>query len=49
MKPKKHTVNERLARLEKITYKLALEVHSIVKAIEATQEETLEEPKEELK
>jgi hypothetical protein len=45
MKPKKHTVNERLARLEKMTYKLALEVHSIVKAIEATQEE----PSEQLK
>jgi len=43
MKPKKHTVNERLARLEKMTYKLALEIHSIVKAIEATQEEPKEE------
>ena len=36
---KKHTVNERLALVEKVTYKLALEVQAIIKAINLTREE----------
>ena len=39
MKPKKHTVNERIAILEKMCYKLALEVQAIVTAINKTVEE----------
>ena len=39
MKQKKHTVNERLALIEKVTYKLALEVQAIIKAINLTREE----------
>ena len=33
MKQKKHTVNERIALLEKMVYKLALQVQAIVTAI----------------
>ena len=39
MKQKKHTVNERIALLEKMCYKLALEVQAIVTAINMTVEE----------
>jgi hypothetical protein len=39
MKPKKHTVNERIALLEKMCYKLALEVQAIVTAINMTKED----------
>ena len=39
MKQKKHTINERLALVEKVTYKLALEVQAIIKAINLTREE----------
>ena len=43
MKQKKHTVNERLALVEKVTYKLALEVQAIIKAINLTREEDKKE------
>ena len=43
MKQKKHTINERLALVEKVTYKLALEVQSIIKAINLTREEDKKE------
>ena len=36
MKQKKHTVNERILLLEKMCYKLALEVNAIVDAINKT-------------
>ena len=36
MNQKKHTVNERIALLEKMCYKLALEVNAIVEAINKT-------------
>jgi len=39
MKNKKFTVNERIVLLEKMTYKLALEVQAIVSAIKKTKEE----------
>ena len=39
MKQKKHTVNERITLLEKMCYKLALEVQAIVTAINMTVEE----------
>ena len=39
MTPKKHTVNERIALLEKMCYKLALEVQAIVTAINMTVKE----------
>jgi|TARA_B110000483_G_C17920175_1_gene436549 hypothetical protein len=39
MKQKKHTVNERIALLEKMCYKLALEVQAIVTAINMSVEE----------
>jgi hypothetical protein len=39
MTPKKHTVNERIALLEKMCYKLALEVQAIVTAINMTKED----------
>ena len=39
MKQKKHTVNERIALLEKMCYKLALEVQAIVTAINMTVQE----------
>tara|TARA_R110000868_G_scaffold388582_1_gene657577 strand:+ start:630 stop:752 length:123 start_codon:yes stop_codon:yes gene_type:complete len=39
MKQKKHTVNERIALLEKMCYKLALEVQAIVSAINKTVKE----------
>jgi len=39
MKNKKFTVNERLVLVEKMTYKLALEVQAIVNAIKKTKEE----------
>jgi hypothetical protein len=39
MKQKKHTVNERIALLEKMCYKLALEVNAIVTAINMTVKE----------
>jgi len=42
MKQKKHTVNERIALLEKMCYKLALEVQAIVTAIKKTVEEDKE-------
>jgi len=45
MKPKKHTINERIALLEKMCYKLALEVQAIVTAINMTVEEKKEEIK----
>jgi len=38
MKNKKYTVNERLALLEKMTYKLALEIQAIVTAIKKSSE-----------
>ncbi len=38
MKPKKYTVNERIATLEKMCYKLALEVNAIVAAINMTKD-----------
>ena len=44
MKQKKHTVNERILLLEKMCYKLALEVNAIVEAINKTAKDT-EEPK----
>tara|TARA_R110000822_G_scaffold6255_7_gene26403 strand:- start:1468 stop:1608 length:141 start_codon:yes stop_codon:yes gene_type:complete len=40
MRNKKHTVNERIALLEKMCYKLALEVNAIVAAINKTAKET---------
>jgi hypothetical protein len=43
MKQKKYTVNERLALVEKVTYKLALEVQAIIKAINLTREEDKKE------
>jgi len=43
MKQKKHTINERLALVEKVTYKLALEVQSIIKAINLTRAEDKKE------
>ena len=43
MKQKKHTINERLALVEKVTYKLALEVQAIIKAINLTREEDKKE------
>tara|TARA_R100000935_G_scaffold57609_1_gene91966 strand:- start:23 stop:169 length:147 start_codon:yes stop_codon:yes gene_type:complete len=43
MKNKKFTVNERIVLLEKMTYKLALEIQAIVQAIQKTQEEIQEE------
>ena len=43
MKQKKHTINERLALIEKVTYKLALEVQAIIKAINLTREEDKKE------
>jgi len=45
MKQKKHTVNERIALLEKMCYKLALEVQAIVTAINKTVEEKKEDIK----
>lgn len=39
MTPKKHTINERIALLEKMCYKLALEVNEIVAAINMTVKE----------
>ena len=39
MKNKKFTVNERIFLLEKMTYKLALEIQAIVSAIKKTKEE----------
>ena len=39
MKQKKHTVNERILLLEKMCYKLALEVNAIVEAINKTVKE----------
>ena len=39
MKQKKHTINERIALLEKMCYKLALEVQAIVSAINKTVKE----------
>ena len=42
MKQKKHTVNERIALLEKMCYKLALEVQAIVSAINMSVEEDKE-------
>ena len=44
MKQKKHTVNERILLLEKMCYKLALEVNAIVDAINKTVKDT-KEPK----
>ena len=38
MKNKKFTVNERIILLEKMCYKLALEVQAIVTAIKQTKE-----------
>ena len=40
MKQKKHTVNERILLLEKMCYKLALEVNAIVDAINKTAKDT---------
>ena len=40
MKQKKHTVNERILLLEKMCYKLALEVNAIVEAINKTAKDT---------
>ena len=45
MKQKKHTVNERIALLEKMCYKLALEVQAIVTAINMSVEEKKEDIK----
>jgi hypothetical protein len=45
MKQKKFTVNERIALLEKMCYKLALEVQAIVTAINKTVEEKKEDIK----
>ena len=45
MKQKKYTVNERMAILEKMCYKLALEVQAIVTAINVTVEKDKEEIK----
>ena len=45
MKQKKHTVNERITLLEKMCYKLALEVQAIVTAINKTVEEKKEDIK----
>ena len=39
MKQKKYTVNERISILEKMCYKLVLEVQAIVSAINKTVEE----------
>jgi hypothetical protein len=41
MKQKKHTTNERIILLEKMCYKLALEVQAIVKAIQMTRDEEI--------
>ena len=43
MKHKKFTVNERISLVEKMTYKLALEIQAIVKAINMTREEDKKE------
>ena len=43
MKQKKFTVNERISLVEKMCYKLALEVQAIVTAINMTVEEKKEE------
>jgi len=43
MKNKKFTVNERLALVEKMTYKLALEIQSILAAINMTKEQEKKE------
>ena len=43
MTPKKHTINERIVLLEKMCYKLALEVQAIVTAINMTVEKDKEE------
>ena len=43
MKNKKFTVNERINLLEKMTYKLALEIQAIVAAIKMTVEKDKEE------
>ena len=45
MKQKKYTVNERIALLEKMCYKLALEIEAIVPASNMTVEEKKEEIK----
>jgi len=45
MKQKKHSINERIALLEKMCYKLALEVQAIVTAINKTVEEKKEDIK----
>ena len=42
MKQKKHTVNERLALVEKMTYKLALEIQAIVSANKTVEEDKKE-------
>mgnify|MGYP003652115460 FL=1 len=42
MKSKKFTVNERISLVEKMVYKLALEVQAIVQAINKTVEEDKE-------
>tara|TARA_R110001592_G_scaffold47304_1_gene150075 strand:- start:1442 stop:1588 length:147 start_codon:yes stop_codon:yes gene_type:complete len=47
MKQKKHTVNERINLLEKMTYKLALEIQAIVAAIKMTANKEEEEIVEE--
>tara|TARA_R110001632_G_scaffold158335_1_gene276415 strand:+ start:164 stop:292 length:129 start_codon:yes stop_codon:yes gene_type:complete len=39
MKSKKFTVNERISLVEKMVYKLALEVQAIVQAINMTKNE----------
>ena len=40
MKSKKFTVNERISLVEKMIYKLALEVQAIVQAINMTKEQS---------
>jgi|TARA_R110000803_G_scaffold208983_1_gene278099 hypothetical protein len=40
MKSKKFTVNERISLVEKMVYKLALEVQAIVQAINMTKEQS---------
>ena len=40
MKNKKFTVNERISLVEKMVYKLALEVQAIVQAINMTKEQS---------
>tara|TARA_R110001599_G_scaffold79628_1_gene215610 strand:- start:42 stop:188 length:147 start_codon:yes stop_codon:yes gene_type:complete len=47
MKNKKFTVNERINLLEKMTYKLALEIQAIVAAIKMTANKEEEEIVEE--